>query len=138
MKKNTIYIILYYVSFVISLSLIFIPNLFINIFGLGEEITEYLVSNTFISIMLEGINIVLVILFTIKILQKQRDLNVNIMFPIVYMVFTFIILLGCNLFNRRLVIPNIQFTYYIVFILINFLLLNIYSVLSFEKNRKSK
>lgn len=111
---------------------------FINIFGLGEEITEYLVSNTFISIMLEGINIVLVILFTIKILQKQRDLNVNIMFPIVYMVFTFIILLRCNLFNRRLVIPNIQFTYYIVFILINYLLLNIYSVLSFEKNSKSK
>lgn len=138
MKKNTIYIILYYISFVISLSLIFIPNLFTNKFGLGEEITEYLVSNTFTSIMLEGINIVLVILFTIRILQKQRDLNVNIMFPIVYMGFTFIILLGCDLFNRRLVIPNIHFTYYIVFILINYLLLNIYSVLSFEKNSKSK
>ena len=138
MKKNTIYIVLYYISFIISLSLIFLPNLLLNKFGLGEEITEYLVSNTFISIMLEGINIILVILFTIKILQKQKVLNVNIMFPIIYMVFVFIILLGCNLFNSRLVIPNIHFTYYIVFILINYLLLNIYSVLSFEKNIKSK
>ncbi len=138
MKKNTIYIVLYYISFIISLSLIFLPNLLLNKFGLGEEITEYLVSNTFISIMLEGINIILVILFTIKILQKQKVLNVNIMFPIIYMVFVFIILLGCNLFNSRLVIPNIHFTYYIVFILINYLLLNIYSVLSFEKNSKSK
>lgn len=138
MKKNTIYIVLYYISFIISLSLIFLPNLLLNKFGLGEEITEYLVSNTFISIMLEGINIILVILFTIKILQKQKVLNVNIMFPIIYMVFVFIILLGCNLFNSRLVIPNIHFTYYIVFILINYLLLNIYSVLSFEKDSKSK
>lgn len=138
MKKNTIYIVLYYISFIISLSLIFLPNLLLNKFGLGEEITEYLVSNTFISIMLEGINIIIVILFTIKILQKQKVLNVNIMFPIIYMVFVFIILLGCNLFNSRLVIPNIHFTYYIVFILINYLLLNIYSVLSFEKNNKSK
>lgn len=138
MKKNTIYIVLYYISFIISLSLIFLPNLLLNKFGLGEEITEYLVSNTFISIMLEGINIIIVILFTIKILQKQKVLNVNIMFPIIYMVFVFIILLGCNLFNSRLVIPNIHFTYYIVFILINYLLLNIYSVLSFEKNSKSK
>lgn len=138
MKKNTIYIVLYYISFIISLSLIFLPNLLLNKFGLGEEITEYLVSNTFISIMLEGINIILVILFTIKILQKQKVLNVNITFPIIYMVFVFIILFGCNLFNSRLVIPNIHFTYYIVFILINYLLLNIYSVLSFEKNSKSK
>lgn len=138
MKKNTIYIVLYYISFIVSLSLIFLPNLLLNKFVLGEGITEYLVSNTFISIILEGINIILVILFTIKILQKQKVLNVNIMFPIIYMAFTFIILLGCILFNHRLVIPNIHFTYYIVFILINYLLLNIYSILSFEKNSKSK
>ena len=67
----------------------------------------------------------------------KRNLNsVNIFFPIVYVVFTVIVLVTCLLFNNRLLEPYVQYPYYLNFIQINYMLLNIHSILSFNKKQK--
>ena len=129
MNNKKMYIFLYYFALLLSTFACMIPNILPrNLINSFSSLDIYLNLST-ISLFLIFINIITVILFTIFLVKKKLS-NVNVLFPILYILFTIIILAICILFNDRLVIPHIHYPYYIQFILVNYTLLNIYSVLS--------
>ena len=65
----------------------------------------------------------------------EQYLNISKL-PITYIIFTIIVLIICILFNNKLVIPYIHYSYYLKFILINYILLNTYSLLSIKYKKK--
>ncbi len=78
------------------------------------------------------INIGLVLVFTFFFIKK-KTMNINsLIMPISYLIFFIIVLIICFLFNDKVVSPYIHFGYYQLFILIAFILLNIYSILSIK------
>ncbi len=130
MNNKKIYVLLYYVSVLLSIFVCIIPKLLLTNGNYYIHLSE-------LSHIIIFINILLIIVFTIFMLKKNLE-HVNILFPIIYIVFTVIVLIMCVLFNNKIVIPYIHYSYYIQFILINYTLLNLYSILSFSKNNKLK
>ncbi len=126
MNKNTIYKILYYICFIFSLIIWFATKNIIN--ELGTDIGAY--TNTFLLI----INIVLVIIFTLKLIRKRLD-KVNVLFPVIHLIFSILVIIIALIMNNKLLIPYMHFSYYIGFILFNYLLLNIYSILLLNKSK---
>ena len=108
MNSKKLYISLSSVSLILSIMVCCIPHFFIS----NQSIDMYVSLSSF-SIFLIIINIVLVIIFTILLIKKELN-KTNILFPIIYIIFTAIVIVICILFNDRLVIPNIQFPYYII------------------------
>ena len=121
MKSPKVYKTLYYIS------LIFTMMLSLVIIHLKELM---LISNG-----LFGINIILVIIFSLSLTNKKLN-NVNNLFPILYLTFLAIIMIETILYNPKLIIPYIHFDYFITFILFDYLLLNIYSFLSLKRINK--
>lgn len=113
--KTKKYLILYYICF---LSTLLFSILTTSIFN--------------ISTLLLTINILISFIFTYLIIKYKKLQIKNLLFPISYIIFFIIILILCFLFNNKVLIEYIHFQYYQLFILINFLLLNIYSVLSIK------
>lgn len=131
MKKEKLYIFLYYLCFILSIIIYIIPYQFIGIFSsTASNLTIRSLFNTVVLV----INLIFVILFSIY-LKKKKFTSGNIIMPIIYIVFWLTIITVCFLFNSRLVIPNLQFIYYAKYIYIGYLMLNVYSILCF-KNRK--
>lgn len=132
MNNKKLYIFLYYLSLISSIFACImsctLPNNMIN----SNSSFEIYMNLSCISLWLIFINIIITIIFTIFLIKKQLN-KVNILFPIIYILFTIIVSVICILFNDRLVIPFIHYTYYIQFILINYTLLNLYSLLSINK-----
>lgn len=126
MNKATMYKILYYICFVISILIWFGTKSLIT--ELGTDIGTY--TNSLLGI----INIILVIIFSLKLIKKRID-KVNLLFPVSYIIFCIIVIIICFVMNTKLIIPYIQFSYYIGFILFNYILLNIYSILSLNKSK---
>ena len=124
MNKSLVYKILYYVSFAFTLGLVFFLT------GLNEDL--YLNMATNYQLFMIVINVLLVIIFSVK-LGKNNLGNTNIVFPINYLVFSILVIIISFLMNSKLILTYVQFDYYINFILFSYLLLNIYSVLCFEK-----
>ena len=124
MNKSLLYKILYYVSFVFTLGLTFFLT------RLNEDL--YFNIATSYQLFMIVINVVLAIIFSIKLRKYKLD-NINIVFPINYLIFSILVILIAFLMNSKLILSYVQFGYYINFILFSYLLLNIYSVLSFEK-----
>ena len=133
--KTKNYLIIYYICFVITILIIGFSNYnFISITTMSPD-GKY-VPGIFESILSGGLlyylNVVLVLIFTFLII-KNKKLNVkNLLLPIAYIIFTIMVFGICFLFNNRVMIPYIQFNYYSKFILIGYLLLNIYSILSIK------
>jgi len=125
MNKPVTFKILYYICFAISAFLWFNTSNLINVFGIGIK--------TSTNALLAIVNLVLVIIFSFKLIKKDLK-KINILFPIIYLIFLIIIVIITHIMNNKLMIPNIHFGYYLSFILFNYLLLNLYSVLSFSKN----
>ena len=124
MNKSLVYKILYYVSFVFTLGLTFFLT------RLDEDL--YFNRATNFQLFMIVINVLLVIIFSVK-LRKNKLENINIVFPINYLIFSILVILIAFLMNNKLILTYAQFGYYINFILFGYLLLNIYSVLCFEK-----
>lgn len=125
MNSKKLYSIFYYISLLLSIFVCIIPKIlpsndyfYINLSGLSHIIIF--------------VNAMLVTVFTILLIKRNLE-KVNVLFPIFYIVFAIIVLIICALFNNRLIIPYIHYSYYIQFILVNYTLLNIYSILSFKK-----
>ena len=124
MNKSLVYKILYYVSFVFNLGLVFFLT------RLNEDLWFNMATNyQFFMIV---INTLLVIIFSVKLRKNKLD-DTNIVFPINYLVFSILVVVISFLMNSKLILTYVQFGYYINFILFSYLLLNIYSVLCFEK-----
>lgn len=117
--KTKNYLILYYICFIATI-------LFSIITSLGFNMSSVLLI----------INVMLGIIFTVLII-KIKKINVNsLIFPISYIIF-FIVVVGlCILFNLKVLVPFVHFGYYQFFILINFLLLNVYSILCINLKEK--
>lgn len=127
MNKSIVFKILYYICFIFSV-IVFISALnSVNIFGVVME--------TATNVILALINLILVIVFSIKVIKNKLD-NINILFPILYLIFSVVIIVLVLLMNNKLMIPYIHYGYYLSFILFNYLLLNIYCALSFTNQNK--
>ena len=121
MNKSLVYKILYYVSFVFTLGLVFFLT------RLNEDLWFNMATNY--QLFMIVVNVVLVIIFSVK-LRKNKLENVN---QINYLVFFILVIVIAFLMNSKLILTYAQFGYYINFILFGYLFLNIYSVLCFEK-----
>ena len=100
MYNKKLYIGLYYLSF--------IGTIILCLFLVKGPITYYnyefsLVTGLPILVLL--LNILLTIVFTILLIVRKKLSKVNILFPIIYIVFTLLVLLVCYLFNDRVLIP---------------------------------
>lgn len=124
MKNSNIYKVLYY--------LCLIPFIYIFI----ESYTTIYNGEFSINIILGIINFLLILFFLIKSF-KYKLKNINIMFPIIYLIFSIIVFILMFIMNNNLIISYIHFDYYESFILVNYLLLNIYSSLSFCKRKNN-
>ena len=127
MNKTKIFKILYYICFVFSVLIWIGAFNSVNKFGIDIR--------TSLNAVLGILNLTLVIIFSIKLIKNKLE-NINILFPIFHLIFMIIITILAILMNDKLIIPYIQYGYYISFILFNYLLLNVYSVLSFDKKNK--
>ena len=129
--KNKLYLVLYYISFIITFTLCI--RTFFNlklpierqIIFLGEQAFKYYV-------LLISLNITIFILFTIGIIRKKEYDNSSLIVPISYLVFYLIILIICLLYDKIVIIKNLHYAYYELFLLFAYLLFNIYSLLGFE------
>ena len=81
---------------------------------------------------------VAIIIIVIVLLIKKRRIDGKIVFPIAFLVFTGFIVIGCFLFNDRVIVPYIHFGYYARLVVYGFTLLNIYTLLSMEKGDKNE
>lgn len=127
MNNSKSYKILYYLCFIL--------NIFIHFILIRNSV---LFEGYLSSIILGFINLILVLLFSYLLIKKKEINNTNILFPILFLVFSIIVIIIMFLFNSRLMIPYIHYNYYISFIGINYILLNVYSLLSFSSNSSKK
>lgn len=140
--KNKSYLWLYYICFVLTLLIIgvgsikFTPTLTLseNV-NLFDGLIDYINASYSIS-LLSLINFAFFLIFIILIIKK-RKLNVNsLIFPVSYIIFFLVLNIICFLFNNKVIMPYIHFGYYQTFILIDYLFLNIYSLLCLTKKEE--
>lgn len=126
MKK---YLSLYYVcTFVTLIFSLFIAFSFSpRLYQIGNNGVGFIINSKLLIAMLI-INAILVITFTLLVI-KNKTLCSSLMLPIIYIVFFVLVVSLCFLFNRKVLIPYIHFEYYETIILINYFLLNVYSIL---------
>ena len=116
--KNKIYLILYYL---ISVTIIFISihNIYFS------DMYEF-TNNPNISFIFIIISIILSITVTAKlIINKNIHItNKDIIFITIYLIFLIIIIISCLIFDKKLLIPHIEYHYYTTITLIPYILLN--------------
>ncbi len=123
--KDKLYIILYYLAFVITLGLVVIySSTLVDFYGEGINFLPYA--------LLIFINIIIVVVFTIMLIKNKKMDKTLIAFPISYILFVVILYLIGMIFDKKMVIPMIEYNYFNLFIMIDYLLLNMYSLLSFD------
>ena len=127
--KNKIYLVLYYVSFLVTtlflgFSIYKSTGLLEYFEGSFSDIMSRIISNVF-----SVINLVLVIIFTFLILRKKKFNAQNSIFPILYLAFFTIIVIICFLFNNKVMVTYVHFSYYSVFVCVGYLILNVYTFL---------
>ena len=125
--KNKIYLILYYL---ISLTIIYITIHNIYFASMYE-----FVNNPGISFLFIIISIILFIIITIKLIIKKNIhiTNKDIIFIISYIIFLILIIISCLIFDKKLLIPYIEYHYYTTISLIPYILININTLLSINK-----
>ena len=139
--KNKIYLLLYYLCFIMTFIFIGIAasNISFALMAENEPITYNIIESiyNYLSetklIILAIFNFILFIIFTIKIIKKKKLNNIRLVMPISYIIFSIIILVICFMFNQKVIYPYIHFGYYLTFIYIAYLILNIYSILCLTK-----
>ena len=114
------YNILYYLCFIITLIGIVLFNIMISDMG---------VSFNYILIF---INLILFILFVI-LNRKFKLKKVNIWRPNIYIILFLIVIGLCFIINNLVMVEYIHFMYYFNFILIGYIMFNIYSLLCLSK-----
>ena len=137
-NDKKLYLFLYYFALIMSIFVCIIcivPSISKASSIADSEFLYNFVQLSGVSLFLIFTNVILIVIFMLFLLKRNLN-SVNIFFPIVYVVFTVIVLVTCLLFNNRLLEPYVQYPYYLNFIQINYMLLNIHSILSFNKKQK--
>lgn len=129
MSNSKKYIILYYISFLVTVFISLFLDSTITIFNTNLFMSGLLVLSLII-------NLVLVVLFSIFLFMKRKLMKTNLLFPITYLLFLAFVLLFSVIYDDRLILSVIHYHYYFIFVLVDYLLFNIYSVLSFKKKVK--
>lgn len=115
------YKILYYICFVLTTICFFAFGIFTEDLGV--------VMNSYFGIF----NLILSLLFILLSARKYKLKKVNIMCPIVYLVFFGVVTCLCFVLNSIVMVPYVHFMYYYNFILIGYLVFNLYSLLCLSK-----
>lgn len=141
MKTRT-YLILYYLSLILTILAIgYAAYYYIPLFQLGESpgIIEstgsYLINNLLI---VSIINFLLIIIFTILLVKKKNIVVNNLLLPVSYILFLIVIMIICHLFNDKVILGYIHYGYYQKFILIDYIIFNVYSILLFDFRKENK
>jgi len=129
------YLFLYYLSsfFVFLSYLIFC--LFDN-YSFFQNINNSLFFNKYISVMII-INLVLLIVNVFLNIKRYKFDIKHLKMPIIFLIFYFIMAILVVIMNNYLLFKWIEFSYYFMFVLINYLFLNIYTMISFKKNHNT-
>ena len=128
---NKKYVVLYYISFVLTLAFAIFSSLKYS------EIVSINSDTSWISNLSENIlgiiNLVLVIIFTAMLIRKKKIEKETVLFPVIYLCYFLIVVVLCFLFNSKVIISYMHFEYYLLFINVGYLFLNGYSLLSLKK-----
>ncbi|HOZ89211.1 MAG TPA: hypothetical protein PK737_03165, partial [Bacilli bacterium] len=81
-----------------------------------------------------AINIILVIVFTILLIIMKKITKVSLLFPISYLGFCLVMALIAIYYNDIVGVSWMHYLYFLSFIFIDYLLLNIYSLISLLKS----
>ena len=127
MKSN--YFKLYYFDSLITLALYIVIYLTTN--NEFYESYDFLDINLF-SIILLVINIIILFINVYYDIKKYKFNIKDNKFPKLYIIFLISAIVISLLINKNLVLKGIAFSYYYGFVLFNYLLLNIYTLLSYE------
>ncbi len=123
MTNKKTYLILYYISFLLTLAL--------HIYTNGYTYYTVFLDNSFALVIFFSI-ILILFLIIISILFIKKDLKASIIFPLIYIIFTITLYLLIIKYFSDTIYPIYQF------IIIGFIFLNIYTCLCLTKNEKSK
>ena len=136
MKKK--YICLFIVSSVFTflvLSSFFLLS-FISRDGSVYNFVDFLKVNYFTDVLII-LAVSLFITVMLLLFKKKYDLDVtSLIFPISYLSFMVFIILIAFILNNFVVVKNMHFVYYYRFIIFDYLLLCIYTILSFKSKKR--
>ena len=128
MKKK--YISLFIVSSVFTFLVLasFFLLSFISRDGSVYNFVDFLKVNYFTDVL---------IILAVSLFKKKYDLDVtSLIFPISYLSFMAFIILIAFILNNFVVVKNMHFVYYYRFIIFDYLLLCIYTILSFKSKKR--
>ena len=127
--KNRKYLLLYYLSFFITIIFTGIATYKnMELLEIGDiNFTSLLANMTGNALLF--LNVVLVVVFTSLIIKKRKLVIDNLLLPIIHVCFCIFIVILCFLFNNKVMVPYLHFEYYAFFINIGYLFLNCYSLL---------
>ena len=134
--KNKIFLILYYIIFFI------ITGIIISLISFNTlNKYTYFGNNTMVikplNISLFIISFIAFLITNIFILRKKINIDIkHIIFEISFIIFMLIIVICCLIFDKKLVIEKIEYSYYLTILLIPYILLNIYPIFTLKKKEK--
>ena len=135
---NKKYLILYYICSIITFVLLpFAYFLYVDGCQFHELIDYSIVPYNLYILIFTIINIILFIIITVLLILKKK-ININsLTFPISYIVFYIFILIIVILFNHYTYTQNIHLMYYYSFVMFDYMLFNIYTILCFDYKKRS-
>ncbi len=129
MSNSKKYIILYYACFLVTICSYLLLDTKITVFS-----TSFFSSGAMVLSFI--LNFIFVVVFSIFLVMKRKLLKVNLAFPILYLLFFGFVLFFSIMYDDRLILSVVHYHYYFMFVLVDYLLLNIYSIISFKKKTK--
>ena len=130
---NKKYLILYYICSIMSFILLPVAYL---LFKEGLEILglflEDFSSNIILLSIFSILNLIIFITITVLLIRKKQFNVKSLLFPISYIVFYIYILIIVLLYNHNVYTNNTHLMYYYLFIMFDYLLFNVYTLLCFK------
>lgn len=130
---NKKYLILYYICSIMSFILLPVAYL---LFKEGLEILglflEDFSSNIILLSIFSILNLIIFITNTVLLIRKKQFNVKSLLFPISYIVFYIYILIIVLLYNHNVYTNNTHLMYYYLFIMFDYLLFNVYTLLCFK------
>ncbi len=136
MNKSKVQVILYYVCFVITILIVTFYNYkFLRLTSLGDSNSVSILDGLLYENILYYINILLFAVFTIMLAIKKK-IEGSYILSICYIVFSIIFVIVCSIYNNKVILENIHLSYYLQFLLVGYLLFNIYSIISIKYKKE--
>ena len=135
LKNSRIFKFLYYLNFILVVGLFVVYTVYmVSEYDLfyKEILTKGYGGEGSIHLILLYVNIFFVFLISFFLILKKEIKNVNILFPCIFICFLLVLSVVSVLFNNKLMAPDYQHEYYMIFIYGGYLFLNIYTLLSIE------